>query len=169
MVKIIPANDREWIFLTIGLAISALVFSYFSAQSVSEEIVSQDLNSEVSDIQKADPANTDEVKPADVEKNSDTPEQEPFAVEISGAGAGQSEPFPMNRGNYKISYQTFKDCVYYADLELVSGERFSESVFKADAAVEGTNNIYNIDQGLYYISVITGPSCAWEVEFVQFR
>lgn len=160
MRRFIPANSREWIFLATGLVVSALIFSGNSPQSVPETISSQDLNTEVSEVEK--------VEPADEVEESALPEIEPFAVEISGPGAGQSEPFPLNRGNYRISYQTFRDCVYYADLEPVSGEGFSESIFRADVALVGTNTLYNIEQDLYYISVITGPSCAWEVEFAQF-
>ena len=157
-----PANPREWIFLAAGLVflVSVLIFSGDSTQTVPETISSQDLSAEISDMKKAEPT--------DVEKDSDVLEQKPYTFKITGLSPGNSYPFPLNRGNYEISYQTCDALGSFAYLKTVNGDRVVDRIFSEDKAVKGTNYIYNIEPGLYYLLVAASrPSCSWEVEFVQ--
>lgn len=85
-------------------------------------------------------------------------------VTINGGGDGQSKPFQLGDGNYEVLFETFEDCVYYGDLKSFDGS-FIEDLFSAASKITGTNYIYETPKNEYYISVITGPACSWEVTF----
>jgi len=107
---------------------------------------------------------TSETKDLNSEVSSESSIQE--SLKITGSGDGNTKPFILSSGDYEVSYETFNDCSYFADLEKTSDDiLFMERLFTLQEADKGTNYIYAIEKDMYYISVITGPSCAWEVEF----
>jgi hypothetical protein len=89
--------------------------------------------------------------------NSDARAQVIFTGEGDTEGTAKQ---PLS-GNYEVSWNTYGDCVYYADLS--SGN----DIFSADAITSGTMYLYDLDSGDFYIEVITGPapSCAWDITF----
>jgi hypothetical protein len=89
-------------------------------------------------------------------------------IVINGEGDGQSKPFNLDGGSYEVQFETFKDCTYYADLEAINKE-FNQDLFSADSIVTGTNYVYEIPESEFYISIITGPSCSWQVNFSQIN
>lgn len=89
------------------------------------------------------------------------------AVTFAAEGEGSSAQAVLS-GDYVITWQTFGDCYYSADLE--GGSDFlPPQVFTASTATSGTNNVYDLDDGEYYVEVITGPApgCGWTVTFTS--
>lgn len=80
-------------------------------------------------------------------------------VTWEGQGDGSSARAALE-GDYAVAWETFGDCTYYGDLE--DG---GEDLFSASDITTGTNYIYGIAAGEYYIDVITGPApgCGWKV------
>jgi hypothetical protein len=85
------------------------------------------------------------------------------AVTLSGDGEMKSKRVAL-KGDYSVSWKTLGSCYYSADLESGSGSGLGESVFTAsDRPTSGTNNVYGLEAGNYYLDVITGPAprCGW--------
>jgi hypothetical protein len=83
-------------------------------------------------------------------------------VWFEGDGDVESTKKQFLEGDYEVEWQTYGDCVYYADLS--SGS----DIFSADAVLKNTTYIYGIPAGNHFVEVITGPapSCPW---FITFR
>ena len=82
-------------------------------------------------------------------------------VYFSGSGGLSEQTAPQElSGSYTIHWKTLGNCSYYASIG-------STDIFDADAATSGTNNINNLQDGNYSISMITGPApdCAWNATF----
>ena len=86
-------------------------------------------------------------------------------VPVTFAGDGEQDSASQSlSGSYSVAWQTFGDCYYGADLK--GGDDFlAPSIFTADTATSGTNQIHDLDAGSYYARVITGPAptCKWTV------
>jgi hypothetical protein len=77
----------------------------------------------------------------------------------SGPGKEVTGKFTLE-GDYSIAWTTGGDCTYYGDLE-----PGNNSIFQADTALSGRNNIYGLSAGTYWIDVNTfaPPECPWTV------
>lgn len=102
-------------------------------------------------------AATDDDEPAQEEPAPAPASTITFTLE----GDGNTAKVQM-RGDYSFTWQTAGDCYYSADLE--DG---SESLFRADAATDGSGFVYDLAPGEYYVEMITGPapSCGWSIVF----
>jgi hypothetical protein len=100
-----------------------------------------------------------------------SPEQEiipdvpKLTLTISGDN-GNTAPFTLNAGNYKIDFITFKDCYYGGSLNSVD-DSISESFINTMEVGPGETYLYNLQANNYYISMITGGGCKWDVTFTQ--
>jgi hypothetical protein len=86
-------------------------------------------------------------------------------VWFEGTGDVESTKKQFLEGDYEVEWETFNDCVYYADLS--SGN----DIFSADAALKNTTYLYGIPAGNHFVEVITGPSpkCSWFITFTPIN
>ncbi|MDY0910893.1 DUF2510 domain-containing protein [Microbacterium sp. CFBP9034] len=103
----------------------------------------------------------------DVAELSAAPTAEPGAdrratVVWEGQGEGASAKAILE-GDYVVTWEAVGSCYYSATLD---DEAF-ENVFTASDAATGTNNLYGLEAGEHFVSVITGPApdCGWRVTF----
>lgn len=77
----------------------------------------------------------------------------------------RTDPFSLPAGRYKATFSFKAGCAYYVDLRDVKDEVPSMSVGTGDGPVDGTNNLYAVPAGEYYLNVNTGPvpECPWSV------
>ena len=93
------------------------------------------------------------------------PNEPKLTFTISGDN-GNTAPFSLNAGNYKVEFTTYKKCFYGGDLESVDGS-ISESFINTLEVGSGETYLYNVTENDYYISMITGGGCKWDVTFTQ--
>jgi hypothetical protein len=94
------------------------------------------------------------------------PDEPKLTLTISGDN-GNTAPFSLNAGIYKVNYTTYKQCYYGAYLESVDGY-YEESLFSfLNEVATGETYLYDVKENDYYISVITGGGCKWDVTFTQ--
>jgi hypothetical protein len=86
-------------------------------------------------------------------------------VTIEGGGDGNSAPFYLAGGEYRATVTFGGNCVYYIDLEDTTGEQRSKDVGNASEALTLENFLYEVKEGRYFLSVISGPvpRCPWSV------
>ena len=82
-------------------------------------------------------------------------------------GEGNSKPFSLEGGDYKVTWKTGGNCYYGVDLT-PTNRGFGDTVFSADRRTTGTQYLYGVKPGDYYLSAITGPppGCPWEATFI---
>jgi hypothetical protein len=93
------------------------------------------------------------------------PDEPKLTFRISGDN-GNTAPFALNAGNYKVEFTTYKKCFYGGDLESVDGS-ISESLLNTMEIGSGETYLYNLIGKDYYISMITGGGCKWDITFTQ--
>jgi len=101
-----------------------------------------------------------------VSPESETMPDEPKLTFTISGDNGNTAPFSLNAGNYKVEFTTYKKCFYGGDLESVDGS-ISESFINTMEVGSGETYLYNITKNDYYISMITGGGCKWDVTFTQ--
>lgn len=89
---------------------------------------------------------------------------EPQTVTVEADGGGNSAPFNLTGGDYRVTVITGGPCYFAFDLRPVPEGRRT-SITRMDEAGEATTYLYGIGAGRYYMSVITGPvpQCPWSV------
>lgn len=91
------------------------------------------------------------------------------ALSWSGTGAQKTDRFHLPGGAYKATWRFGADCSYFTSLKLADGTQGSDSIGDARGPIDGTNNLYGIEEGDYYVDVNTGPApgCPWTVTLTQ--
>lgn len=86
-------------------------------------------------------------------------------VNFSGEGETIGTEKRILGGDYKISWETFGNCYYSADLS--SGE----SLFTAGDLASSNSYLYDLAEGEYFLKVITGPvpNCPWQISFLPIE
>lgn len=159
MGRFFPTNSREWTFLVVGLVLSFIFFSGPSGTDSETPINTSSDSSEPTISESPVSINPEGSEPEAIKSNEN---EEPLI--IFNEGDGQTEPFNLMGGNYEVFYQTYKNCVYYIDLEAID-QTYGTDVFSSDIEEESTNYLYGVPPGQYYLSAITGSSCSWRVTF----
>jgi hypothetical protein len=91
--------------------------------------------------------------------------QEP--IELKGDRNGNSRPFKLTAGNYRVSWRAYTDdrsnrCAHFGRLVLVAGGYDTNAgggVVSPSAA--GSSYLYNVPSGQFYYESVSG--CAWSV------
>jgi len=112
--------------------------------------------------QQETPATSSETVSPEVETIPDEPK---LTLTISGDN-GNTAPFTLNAGNYKVNYTIYKDCFYGGRLTSVD-DSYVESLLSSPEVGSGETYIYNLPANNYYISMITGGGCKWDITFTQ--
>ena len=83
----------------------------------------------------------------------------------SGQGETNGTVKKIFTGNYKVNWITQGECYYSARLS--SGDR----IFSVDGTASGFDYLYDIKEGDYFLSMITGPSpsCPWSIQFLPIN
>lgn len=101
-----------------------------------------------------------------------TTSPEPVSITLAGDGKQNTEPFALPAGAYEASYDYRAECTYYGDLRPSDGGYlFDADVGRGSGPVSGTTNLYDIDEGSYYVRMNTGPAprCPWTVTLTLRR
>lgn len=87
------------------------------------------------------------------------------ALSWSGTGQQRTDRFHLTGGSYKATWRFGADCSYFTSLKLADGTQGSEDIGNARGPIDGTNNLYGIEAGDYYVDVNTGPApgCPWTI------
>jgi len=87
------------------------------------------------------------------------------SITIEGGGDGNSAPFYLAGGEYLATVTFGGNCTYYIDLKDTTGEQRSKDVGSALEALTLENFLYGVNEGRYFLSVISGPvpRCPWSV------
>ena len=87
------------------------------------------------------------------------------SVTFSGDGELSTEKQQL-AGSYTIEWTTAGPCYYAA--ELLGDQNFGAQAFTANNPTSGTNQVYDLRPGNYYLAVVTGavPDCPWTATFV---
>ena len=87
-------------------------------------------------------------------------------MDFSGLGEKNTEAFYAS-GNLKVSWTVERDCFYSATLEATNGDlvRSQKEIMTAMNSGTGSNFVYAVEPGDYYIKMITGasPMCPWTI------
>lgn len=159
MSRFFPKNGREWTFLVVGL-VAGFIFFSGPAGTESESPISESSES-LEPIISESPVTSDSQA---IDSEAVVANENEAPTIIFNEGDGQTEPFSLKGGNYEVFYQTYKNCVYYIDIEAID-QTYGTEVFSSVTEEESTNYLYAVPSGKYYLSAITGPSCSWRVTF----
>lgn len=69
-------------------------------------------------------------------------------------------------GSLRADWKLGGNCVFYAKITAADGRKaVFESLVDVDARGSGTNYVYNLEPGLYYIKAVgqSGPGCPWTI------
>lgn len=92
----------------------------------------------------------------------------PVPVEtVSQRGGGQlnTDPFQLAGGSYTTEYTLGGSCFYGARLEPAPSGVGGDGLFSVDGPRQGSNRVYGVKSGSYFVDMITGPApgCPWTV------
>ncbi|MGK2852756.1 MAG: hypothetical protein ACSLE3_01395 [Microbacteriaceae bacterium] len=93
-------------------------------------------------------------------------ERQQESVTLSAEGEQNTAPFHLDGGSYAVTFTFSGGCYYGADLQGASTDPGRpESLASGSGPVDGTTNVYKVDEGEYYVEMITGPppSCPWSI------
>ena len=93
------------------------------------------------------------------------PDEPKLTLTISGDN-GNTAPFTLNAGNYKLDFTTYEDCFYGGRLNTVD-DSYSESIIRTSEIGSGENYLYNLTANDYYVSMTSAADCKWDITFTQ--
>ena len=93
------------------------------------------------------------------------PDEPKLTLTISGDN-GNTAPFTLNAGNYKLDFTTYEDCFYGGRLNTVD-DSYSESIIRTSEIGSGENYLYNLTANDYYVSMTSAGDCKWDITFTQ--
>lgn len=159
-------SKRTWVIVAVG-ATAFAVFALISNQTSGED------DGEPSTVQPAitpsESPSDETAKPKDTNAEG-TPQNKPFTVGLKGEG--NTAPMTLSGGDYRIDWKTGGNCYYGVDLTPTRGPSYAgDSLFTADKRTSGTQYLYGVKGGDYFIEAITGPppGCPWEVTFIGIQ
>ena len=148
-------NLKWWGKAIIVIIFLGIVGTIFDAGSSNQTQQDQE-------TQLENPATNSETVSPQIETMPDVPK---MTLTISGDN-GNTAPFSLNAGNYKVNFTTYKDCYYGGRLNSVDDSN-SESIISTSEVGTGETYLYNLPGNNYYLSMITGGGCKWDVTFTQ--
>lgn len=88
----------------------------------------------------------------------------PERVELAGGGDGNTEPFALRGGRYKLTYEYGGDCYYSASLRTTQ-DAAADDLPTGNGPISGDGNLFGVEAGDYFLNMITGPApgCPWKV------
>jgi len=97
-----------------------------------------------------------------------TPDEPKLTFTISGDN-GNTPPFFLSAGNYKVESKIYKKCFYDGTLYSVDTGYVIEDVFSSLNEIKTSETyLYNIKEGEYYINSDSNfGGCPWDVTFTQ--
>lgn len=92
------------------------------------------------------------------------------SVTLSGGGEVNTDPFLLEGGNYKVTYNfSGSDCFYGAFLQPTNNDNASgHSIASGTGPFSGETNLYDVDPTEYYIQLIGGQNCPWTITLTGF-
>lgn len=89
----------------------------------------------------------------------------------SGQGETNGTVKKIFTGNYQVNWITQGECYYAARLSSALDRFKGDSIFQAQGTATGSDYLYDIEEGEYFLSVITGPSpsCPWSIQFLPIN
>lgn len=101
-------------------------------------------------------------------KTETMPDEPKLTLTISGDN-GNTPPFFLSAGNYKVESIIYKKCIYDGTLYSVDTGYVIENVFSSINEIKtGETYLYNIEEGDYYINSDSNfGGCPWDVTFTQ--
>lgn len=87
------------------------------------------------------------------------------SVTLSGTNGQNTDPFVLEGGNYKVTYNySTAECFYGAFLEPTNNPNAdSHSLPSGDGPLQGEDNLYSVDPTEYFINMITQSGCSWSI------
>lgn len=83
-------------------------------------------------------------------------------------GEGEMNTKPIYAaGALLVEWSQKNDCYFSASLEASDGRKLTwYDIASSSKKGKGTNRVYNVEPGMYYIKVITGapPLCPWSIK-----
>jgi hypothetical protein len=140
------------IIIIIFLGIISAIFEIGDSTQTPQQQVTQ---------QETPATNTETVSP----EAETIPDEPKLTLTISGE-YGNTAPFSLNAGNYKVNYTTYQDCFYGVRLNGVS-DSYVESIMSTSEVGPGETYLYDLKANNYYLSMTTSGGCKWDVTFTQ--
>ena len=98
----------------------------------------------------------------------DSPSTAPEApTTLSAKGATNTRKFTLAGGDYTVTYNFSGSCFYGANLQQSASG--GTDLASATGPIKGTNNVYGVTAGSYYIYMISGPApdCPWTLTLTR--
>jgi hypothetical protein len=85
---------------------------------------------------------------------------------LSAKGSGNTVKFNLAGGDYTVNYNFSGPCFYGAHLQ--QSPNRGTALASGTGPIKGTNNVYGVAAGSYYIYMISGsaPDCPWTITLV---
>ena len=146
-----------WIVTAVTIVLSTILSSGFSALNSIGRSGMFPMGGRYSHSQEISPAPSASPTPSSLDAGA--------SVTFSGDGELSTLKQQLS-GTYTIEWKTEGPC-YYAG-ELLGDQNFGTQAFTANNPTSGTNQVYDLRPGSYYMSVVTGavPDCPWSATFV---
>lgn len=119
---------------------------------------------------RADLADTTSVSTTAAPTTTTAPPEVREPVTVSAEGENTSDPFTLAAGRYTVHYRYGGSCYYAPSIEALSGG-VGDFYASGDGPVEGDTNLYEVQDGQYFVEMITGPSpgCPWMLTFTPVQ